>query len=355
MTALRPLPAEPDTTLHAGAGRQRRVRHLLVLGGADDGGEIARDDLLDLAELAACRFPSATLTTEPGPVGDVTPGVLTLSRHTTVVGPYGPGAGLRAPSTAHVVDVLVPRERGERALAGSGDPDGLSRVFDAGLPVHEEARVVAWLVDVARRLHGTLVLATDSGPATLTPDPDAHVDLTVHSDVWLDPEAALATLRALDARVVYAPDGTDWDGPPETLRIQGPAISVLDDAARAALHDEADAFDIHTLTTPEQRTGYALHLDLGDDGLVAVEIGGEEHPPHSVSRHAWASAGTIAYRVRWFPLDDDELLEENPAPGHRVARTRAAERMGRLARALHAAVGGLVTDAADLPVHPEDL
>ena len=74
-----------------------------------------------------------------------------------------------------------------------------------------------------------------------------------------------------------------------------------------------------------------------------------------MSRHAWASAGTIAYRVRWFPLDDLELLEENPAPGHRIARTRAAERMGQLARTLHAAVGGVVTDAADLPVHPEDL
>ncbi|QIK84579.1 hypothetical protein [Sanguibacter sp. HDW7] len=355
MPALRPLPAEPDDTLHAGAGRQRRVRHLLVLGGADDGGEIARDDLLDLAELAASRFPSATLTTEPGPVGDVAPGIVTLSRHTTLVGPYGPGAGLRAPSTAHVVDVLVPRERGERALAGSGDPDGLSRVFDAGLPVREEARVVAWLVDVARRLHGTLVLATDAGPATLTPDPDAHVDLTVHSDVWLDPEAALATLRTLDARVVYAPDGSDWGGPPDELRLRGPAISVLDDAARAALHDEADTFDIRTLTTPEQRTGYALHLDLGDDGLVAVEIGGEESPPTSVTRNGWAADGVVAYRVRWFPIDDLELLEENPDPGHRIARTRAAERMGQLARALHDAVGGVVTDAADLPVHPEDL
>jgi len=251
--------------------------------------------------------------------------------------------------------VLVPRERGERALAGSADPDGLARVFDAGLPVREELRVVDWLVAVARRLHGTLVLATDAGPVTLTPDPDALVDLTVHSDVWLDPEAALATLRGVDARVVYAPDGTDWGGPPETLRREGLAISVLDDADRAALHAEADAFDVHHLTTPEQRTGYALHLDLGDDGLVAVEIGGEDTPPVSVTRHGWAAGGTVAYRLRWFPLDDDELLEENPAPGHRVARTRAAERMGRLARALHAAVGGLVTDAADLPVHPEDL
>ncbi|MGP7961482.1 hypothetical protein ACTVCO_11835 [Sanguibacter sp. A247] len=355
MPALEPLPAEPDDALHSGAGRQRRVRHMLVLGGAADGGEIARDDLLELAELAACRFASARLATPPGPVGAVTPGVIELSRHTTLAGPYGPGAGLRAPGTAHVVDICVPRERGERALAGSSDPDGLARVFDAGLPMREEGRIVAWLVDVARRLRGTLVLATDAGPVTLTPDPDAHVDLAVYSDVWLDPEAALATLRSLDARVVYAPDGTDWGGPPPELRTIGPAISVLEDTERTALHDEADAFDIGNLTAPEQRTGYALHLDLGDDGLIAVEIGGEDELPPSVRRNAWAADGAVAYRVRWFPLDDAELLEAMPTPGHRIARSRAAERMGQLTRVLHDAVGGIVTDAAALPVHPDDL
>ena len=139
-------------------------RHLLVLPG-DVGPE-------EVEVLAVSRFPRATWEQAPGSVrpgghgrrGAVPAGVLRLSRHSTLVGPFlvdhATTVDLGVPPAAGQVYVLhAPVERGEAPWAGAGDRDGLARAFAAGMPVRDEERVVTWLVAVARRLGGAVRVA----------------------------------------------------------------------------------------------------------------------------------------------------------------------------------------------------
>lgn len=329
---LRPLPAQAP----AGPG-MRQSRHLLVVGAEVEAEEVEL--------LALSRFPTTRWEVPPTPGRDgvLEPGLLRTSRHTALRGPYASNGG----RGGSVFVVSCPRERGEPPFPGGGDRDGLGRAFPAGLPVREEDRVVRWLVAAARRLAGTAVL----DGVVVTPDPDAQIDLTVYSDVWLEPEAALATARHVDARTVYAPGGEDWAGPPAHL--VSPAD--LDAADAAELHAAADDVDIAALTSPEALSGYALHLPLGLDGLVVVEIGGEELLPVSLRGLPWADGGAIAYRVRWVPDDFTELEEERPPTAHRIARGRAAISVAKLTGALHDVVGGEIADQGEFLVARSDL
>lgn len=329
--SLRPLPPEGPT-----APGMRLARHLLLLGPEVEAQEV---ELLALSRFPATRWETAPTT---GRDGTLEPGALRTSRHTTLRGPYAASVG---GGTAFVV--TCPRERGEPPYPGGGDRDGLARAFAAGMPVREEDRVTRWLVAAARRLAGTAVL----DGIVVTPDPEAQIDLTVYSDVWLEPEAALTTARRVDARVVFAPVGEDWAGPPAHLVVP----ADLDAADAAALQAAADDVDIAALTAPEALSGYALHLPLGLDGLVVVEIAGEELLPVSLRGLPWADGGAIAYRVRWVPDDFEELEEERPPAAHRVARGRAAASVAKLAGALHDAVGGEIADQADFLVGRDDL
>lgn len=326
---LRPLPAEGPTS-----PGMRLARHLLLLAPEIEAQEVEL--------LALSRFPTTRWETEPavGRDGTLEPGVLRTSRHTTLHGPFAANGGV-----AFVV--TCPRERGEPPFPGGGDRDGLARAFARGMPVREEDRVTRWLVAAARRLAGTAVL----DGVVVAPDPEAQIDLTVYSDVWLEPDAALATARSVDARVVFGPDGEDWAGPPAHLVVP----ADLDAADAAAVQSAADDVDIAALTAPEALSGYALHLPLGLDGLVVVEIAGEELLPVSLRGLPWADGGAIAYRVRWIPDDFEELEEERPPAAHRVARGRAASSVARLAAALHDAVGGEIADQADFLVGRDDL
>ncbi|MEK8226247.1 hypothetical protein NKG05_09525 [Oerskovia sp. M15] len=80
------------------------------------------------------------------------------------------------PGTEQVFDVVCPRERGTSRSRG-GDRDGIGRAYPAGLPWREEERVVVWLVEVARRLGGSIRIDADNPAApavVLTPDPGSR-------------------------------------------------------------------------------------------------------------------------------------------------------------------------------------
>lgn len=366
-----PLPPLPPT-----AAQGHQARHLLGVPA-----DVAVDEL---EVLATSRFTGTRWDVAPAglsevdvPVGRVAgpgePGVLRLSRHSTVTGPYAPQGkrvepGLPA-GTTMVFDVVCPRERWDTPQKYGGDRDGLARAFPAGLPNREEERVVVWLLQAARRLGGSVRLDVagtwddvdggrrPAGPGTvLTPDPGAAVDLTVYSDVWLDPQAAHRVLQSVHPRVVLATEGKPYQGPPKGLA-ERPLYpgEPLDDETRRALHARADDHDIEALRAPMVLDAYGLVADLNVDGTVTVEVTGEERLPLLVRDLPWAASGAVCYHVRWDAPDLVEAQQEFPQAAHVVARRRAADLVARLAGAIHAATGGEIADEADFLLDPEDL
>lgn len=335
-------------------------RHLLVLPA-----EVTPEDV---EILALSRFPRARWE-DPVAVGTgrggstATVGVLRLSRHSTLVGPFGldddviADLGLpRRAAQAYRLD--APAERGEAPWPGGGDRDGLGRVFAGGMPVRDEERSVTWLVAAARRLGGAVRIAPggDSPGGLLVPDPSSAVDLTVWTDVWLEPQAALEVVAAVQPHATLNIPPVDWSGPPPGLGerpVRG--AENLGQDARRFLHARADERDLAVLRDPPPMDGYGCLVDLGVDGMIAVEVGGETTLPPVIAAVPWATEGAVVYRVRWEPPDLEEMHRERPGPEHRVARGRAAPAVVAVARAIHDAVGGEITDEMDFAVDPTDL
>ncbi|GAB3159265.1 hypothetical protein GCM10027059_05220 [Myceligenerans halotolerans] len=363
-------------------GQAHQARHLLALPG---------DVTVDEVEvLATSRFTATRWDITPAGIlpGDVTsapqgprakgnaPGILRVSRHATLTGPFAPqGDGFELglpPGIAMVFDVVCHRERGEPPFS-IGDRDGIGRAFAKGLPEREEGRLVTWLVAVARRLGGSLrvdvgglwtsATASSGGPGprsgtgvVLTPDADVAVDMSVYSNVWLEPEAALATVRPLHSRTRLATEGEEWGGPPAGIadRPLYPG-EKMDPERRKELHAAADDFDIAALQGPQVLYGYGLLIDLGVDGIVVVEVAGEEHLPPMLRGLPWTADGAVRYRVHWEPPDQVEANQEQPGLEHRIARKRAAELVARIAGRVQDAVGGEIADEDEFLVDPADL
>jgi hypothetical protein len=359
-----------------------RTRHLLAL---PDGVEADEVEVL-----AVSRFPSATWEILPGPPqhrttgvrGNRSPapvaGVLRVSRLSTLTGPYtvtqGDAVGLGLPAaTATVYDVTCPRERGGPPFPG-GDRDGIKRAFPEALPVREEERVLAWLVAAARRLGGAV--RTGEHGIVLRPDLDATIDLTVFTDRWLEPDEMITVVQQVVPRAHLAMEGVPWHGPavdtgrrlvtdpagipvPERniagLRRALEQHGVADERKRRHLAAEADAYDAAMLAAPAVLEGYGALVDLGVDGVIAIEVAGEGSLPPLLRGLPWTARGAVAYRVRWEATDVEELELERPSFAHRVARGRAMPQVQVIARALHGVVGGEIADAADFLVNPADL
>ena len=357
------LAAQRDLSARAGGpapSKMRQAHHLLVLP--------VEVEIEEVELLALSRFPVTRWEVAPasGADGLLAPGLLRTSRYTTMIGPYALPSSIahEVSSSADddgagfVMDVSVPRERGDAPEPGDPDRDGIGAAFGGGLPVREEDRVVRWLIAAARRLGGAVVVdwGEPNGAAAgahedafptqgpdgfiLCPDPDALIDLTVYSDVWLAPEAGLMSVRGVAPEAQFAPSGHEWAGPPDQLAASDPA---------------ADEFDIAALTANVAPTGYAIHLDLGARGLIAIEIGGEDALPASLAGLPWASDGALAYRVQWIPCDFTELELSDPPEAHRIVRGEAGRLVDAIARAIHHAVGGEIADQGEFLVNPEDL
>jgi hypothetical protein len=318
--------------------------------------------------LAVSRFPHARW--ERGPQADPqhpqrdVPGVLRLSRVSTLEGPFhvepeSRGALGLPVAAALAYGLPAPRERAAAPFRGAGDRDGMARAFAAGMPVRDELRVTTWLVAAARRLGGAVRCAgapgDPTGGAILVPDPAAAVDLTLWSDIWLEPMAALVVTRRAVPRA-HLEVGRAWQGPPEgtgTIPVIG--AEDLDPRERAALHAHAEARDVEVLSAPPVRTAFGLLAELGLDGKLSVRVGGEEDLPVVLADLPWAHDGAIAYRVAWEPDDLRDRESERPPMEHRIARRRVASLVDAVARELHAAVGGEITDEMGFLVDPADL
>ncbi|WP_149205151.1 hypothetical protein [Actinotalea subterranea] len=351
-------PASSDATGH----------HLLVLP-ADVGHEEV--ETLALSRFARAAWEVQPSSAAPRPSGGAralraltaAPGVLRLSRHSTLVGPFTldrvATGMLGVPPSAGIAYVVhAPVERGDKPWPGGGDRDGLRRAFPAGLPVRDEERTVAWLIAAARRLGGAVrTTAAGGSPATLlVPDPAAAVDLTVWTDIWLEPEATLTVMRQALPRAYLNLPKPLWNGPPRGVGerpVRG--AEVLTPEQRRSLHAAAEEYDVAALTNPEPMRGYGALADLELDGMVALEVSGETRPPPVIESVPWAARGAVAYRVRWEPPDLADREAERPSLEHRVARGRATPLVIALTRAVHKAVGGEITDLMDFVVDPADL
>ncbi|WP_020017522.1 hypothetical protein [Promicromonospora sukumoe] len=368
------LPLLPRTVAQA-----HQARHVLTVPGDVELDEI---EVLALSRFSATRWDVVPAGILPGNVAGAPqgrraqgkePGVLRVSRHAVMNGPYQPvGDGFDVgvpPGAAMAFDIVCHRERGEAPFP-AGDRDGIGRAFAAGMPEREERRLVEWLVAVARRLGGSLRLdvgglwdaATDGPPArkgagvVLTPDAGASIDMTVYSDVWLDPQAAHSILQRVHPRARLHMDGKEWGGPPDGIADK-PLYrgEEMDPELRKKLHAAADEYDIKALTGPRVLDGYGLVVELGVDGIVSVEISGEEKLPRLLRGLPWAEQGAVCYRVHWEPQDLVESQREFPNMELRIARKRAAELVARLASAIHDAAGGEIADEDGFLVDPVDL
>lgn len=322
-----------------------RSRHLLALP--------AGPDADDLGVLAASRFPAARWESAGRLTGLR---ALRLGRLSRLVGPYplpdGGAVALGLPLTSTVAWTLdCPVERGDPPWPG-GDRNGLKRAFPDGMPVREEERAVQWLVAAARRLGGSLRIGRTG--SVLTPDPGALVDLALFSDRWLEPDEALATVRRAVRRARPSGSGSRWTGPVEAvdaqLRAHLARFGVRDERERSRLAAEAAAFDSWMQSHPQPEHGYGVEADLDLDGIVAVEVTGQDEVPLVLATQPWVRQGVVVYRVHWEPAELTDLEAERPSLAHRVARGRAAPQVRGVARVLQAVVGGAVLDEAEFPV-----
>jgi hypothetical protein len=314
------------------------THHLLVLAPDIDASEVAA--------LASTRWRGVERAM----------GEITLSRYSSLFGPYTIGAGLgpslglpRGLNQAWMATTLT--ERGDKPFPGSLDPTGISRAFTDGLPVREERRVVDFLVAAARRLGG--VVRFHGSGLMVAPVPDGALDLTLYSPLWLEPEAALATARSVVPHFELAINWHDYV-PVGQAAVQVEGLDLPADR-RSELHEQADRRDHEALAQAPSLDRYALTADLGPAGNVALEICGIDQPPGGLRNLPWAAEGAVVYTVRWIPADPRHLLMEFPPADHCRTRSQVANLLASLARVIHQTVGGEVLDADGFPIDPTDL
>lgn len=278
--------------------------HLLVLAA-----DVHPDEL---EALAVSRSDTA------GWVGEAD---LRLAPGVHLTGPWSLDPDLRAafdlPAWAAQAFLLrCPVQRGGALPPELQGVDPLLDAFAEGVPVGVEQEAIDHLRAFARRLGGALRLA-GSG-AVVVPDPEAATDLTVMSPVWLDPEACLQVLQQSLPHV----------------------RSLLDDVPEAAA---------------EGLEGYGMVSELGSGDLVELIASGTARTPAVLRGEEWASEGVVTYELRWRPEHPETAFAVRPPLGQRRARSEAAALIERAAVALHAVVGGEISDDDGFLVDPADL
>ncbi|GEL96417.1 hypothetical protein [Cellulomonas composti] len=238
--------------------------------------------------------------------GPVRPGAMRLDEAAALVGPLPVAA-----DEAHARG-LPP---GGWDLYGTADPTSV-RVDEPAPTDAVSRRVSGWLVATARRTRGLVVPADRA--SVLVPDPGQGVDLTLWSAVPLTPADLVAVVRPamVGARV----------GAPEVGESTGSAPVPC-----------------------------RLTATFEYDGQVVVTLARSTTLPVVLTTIDWRASGPWAYRVRWRPIDPDELGSEQPSRLHVIARDRVAPMLARVATALQRAVEGTVVDAGGFVVSPDDL
>lgn len=258
------------------------------------------------------------------------------------------------------------RERGEAPYQGGGDKDGLARVFAEGMPIRDELRQVTSLVAVARFLGGSVHFDAVQPEAmrhyqphtdtsryrTVVPDSAASVDLTVYSDVWLEPQATLRLAQLTAPAMQFMPTEVQWDGP---VLDAGPADTPLSPELVAEIHDFADRADLEALANPTDATAYGLVYEASKGDLVVLEVAGSSELPPLLEQVDWAKDGAIEYRITWVPSDLEDWQREIPSFDLRQRRTRATAIVRALAKNIYTATAGDVIDQDGFLVDPATL
>src|SRR5699024_10397061 len=229
----------------------------------------------------------------------VGPAALRLTGDAQLTGPWRVEETMRASLDlpAWAVTAMLLRCPVDRAAPVPPELRGLGGLLDAfpdGEPVGLERRVLDHLLAQARRLGGALRVA---GTGTvIVPDPASAVDLTVHTTVWLEPQACARVLGRVLAglqpvgpvapRTPVPPDRSRADVSPQRAR----AAAELDAGERAWLHAEADALDAAMLAQPQVLDGYA-HVAPVPGGALEVAVAGDEHTPGVLRGAPWARSG----------------------------------------------------------------
>ena len=195
-------------------------------------------------------------------------------------------------------------------LYAAADPDATQP------PAAVPHQVTRWFVATARHVGGVVVPADRA--TMLAPDPAQGIDLTLWSAVPLLPERLVTVVRPALAGVRL--------GAPQVARADVPGPSP-----------------------------YALTATSEYDGDVQITVARATAVPVVLSRVQWREHGPWAYRVRWQPLDPDELASEQPSRLHVIARDRVAPMLARVAVALRQEVAGTVVDAGGFVVPLEEL
>ncbi|MBZ2198790.1 hypothetical protein [Occultella gossypii] len=313
-----------------------RSKHLLLLG-AD-----VTDD--EVEALVLSRFPEA---------GRVNATVLALTPQSALEGPWAvpePAALGAGPEVTQAYAIAVPAERGDPVPEDLRGLGGILDAFADGPPVGHELAIIEFAQAAARRLGGAVRVAGTG--ALITPEPG--VDLAVHSEVWLHPEALVHVLTpALPGVALHLGPVADPGAQPPTAPAPRPAgTEDLDEGERAWIQAEADAFDAHALAAEPATEAYGAVCALPDGGTVAVEVEAEVSVPLVLEGLDWARSGVIRYDLRWFPADPEAYHSAPLDAPTLVARERATALVEGAARALLDAIGGETTDDDGFLVDP---
>lgn len=300
----------------------------------------------DVRSLVLTRVPDAV---------DAGPG-LRLGRHARLHGPLvvDAGAARHVPGGWPLVYALAaPAERdAEPPWPGLTDREGLYRAFPDGLPVRAERRGVDLMLAIARRLGGAVRVAASG--VVLRPDPASVVDLVVHAEVRLEPEATLAAVRAIRPSA-HLQQQHLWEGPPRTA-LAGEGEAGLRPGLRAALHASADRFDAAARARPAGDE-YAVVVPVGPgsrDGVVEVRVHAAESAPPALTGRRWLDRA-ISYEVRWGAPDQAQAEHDAPGPAHVSSRGAAHRVVDRVGAALLEATDGVAVDGDGFLVDRYDL
>lgn len=411
MTQLRfspaPLPADPS----AGGDAAAQATHLLALSDYLDPSDI---EFLFQSREARAAWETLPRELVDGDIVEIIPGTIRLTPHAILHGPYSPlvlapeshedvvsvetgavsisdqglyldtgvlhldqNALARDPETqAHPANfpngatmiwaLTCVRERGEAPFQGGGDKDGLARVFAEGMPIRDELRQVTSLVAVARFLEGSVHFdavqpaaqrhyqphADSARYRTVVPDSAASVDLTVYSDVWLEPQATLRIAQIVAPAMQFMPTEVEWDGP---VLDAGPTDTPLSPELIAEIHEFADRADIEALQNPSGPTAYGLVYEASKGDLVVLEVAGSTELPPLLEQVDWARDGAIEYRITWVPSDLEDWQREIPSFDLRQRRTRAIAIVRALAKNVYTATAGDVINQDGFLIDPSGL
>ncbi|MCL1897758.1 MAG: hypothetical protein FWG16_02900 [Micrococcales bacterium] len=300
----------------------------------------------ELQLLALARWSRAALE----------PGKLTLSRHSSLAGPFMLDAEPRqllalpnAVSQVWLAQTLT--ERGEPPYPGAPDCSGLARAFPEALPNREEGRVVSFLLAAARRLGGAVRFGNG---AVISPKTDCLIDLTVYSPVWLGPEQLLAVTQPLLPQLVQAA-GSPGRSPLGPAARSNPVDTMMTSQERAELHALLRQRDQALLAQGITQEAYAVEAQREDKGIVTVEVAVAAEPPRLIRQLPWAERGVVAYAIKWLPVNPAFLGMEFPPEHHVHTRRAVALEVAALAKAIQAKIGTEVLDQDGFPVSPADL